>query len=118
MVKDTKFDLNPSSLHKTKHYHIFVKFFVSFLLIGLAFRLFVSDSFGFSSVAQTSTNQIQTQEETNTEEAQAFEAVEEQISVDSLVNQTQLSDNDDKRGTFVSISATCDILFGFCNKSR
>ena len=47
MVKEMRIDLNPSSLHK--RHHIFVKFVVSFLLLGLAFRLFVSDSIRFSS---------------------------------------------------------------------
>ncbi|GAV56896.1 PC-Esterase domain-containing protein/PMR5N domain-containing protein [Cephalotus follicularis] len=49
MVKEMKFDSNSLSLHKLKHNHIIVKFAVSFLLIGLAFRLFISDSISFSS---------------------------------------------------------------------
>ncbi|XP_077229164.1 protein trichome birefringence-like 25 [Tasmannia lanceolata] len=49
MVKETRFDWNPWSLHK--HNHIFVKFFVSVLLIGLSFRLFFSHSIGFSPVS-------------------------------------------------------------------
>ena len=52
MVKEMRIDLNPSSLHK--RHHIFVKFVVSFLLLGLAFRLFLSDSIRFSlSVVET-----------------------------------------------------------------
>ena len=47
MVKEMRIDLNPSSLHK--RHHVFLKFAVSFVLLGLAFRLFVSDSIRFSS---------------------------------------------------------------------
>ncbi|XP_012437746.1 protein trichome birefringence-like 25 isoform X1 [Gossypium raimondii] len=38
-------DLNPPSL--PKRHHIILKFLISFLLLGLAFRLFVSDSLSF-----------------------------------------------------------------------
>ncbi|KAF8380094.1 hypothetical protein HHK36_027564 [Tetracentron sinense] len=51
MVKDTSSDWNPWSLHK--HNHVVVKFAVSILLMGLAFRLFFSHSIGFSPVAET-----------------------------------------------------------------
>lgn len=43
MVKETRPDSSPLSLHK--HKHVLVKFAVSFLLMGLAFRLFFPDSF-------------------------------------------------------------------------
>ncbi|XP_042487665.1 protein trichome birefringence-like 25 [Macadamia integrifolia] len=51
MVKEMSLDWNPWSLRK--HNHVFVKISVSFLLMGLAFRLFFSDSIGFSSVPET-----------------------------------------------------------------
>ncbi|KAK8509666.1 hypothetical protein V6N13_093521 [Hibiscus sabdariffa] len=44
--KEVSLDLNPSSL--LKRHHIFIKFAVSFLLLGLAFRILVSDSLPFS----------------------------------------------------------------------
>ncbi|EXB62216.1 hypothetical protein L484_017604 [Morus notabilis] len=43
MVKEMRLDSSPLSLHKQKH--VLVKFAVSFLLTGLAFRLLFSDSF-------------------------------------------------------------------------
>ncbi|XP_058096078.1 protein trichome birefringence-like 24 [Magnolia sinica] len=49
MVKETRLDLNQWSLHKQSH--IFVKLAVSILLVGLAFRLFFSQSVGFSPVS-------------------------------------------------------------------
>lgn len=104
MVKEMKFDLNPSSAYKNKNNHVFVKFAVSFLLIGLAFRLFVSDSIGFSSVAEsrtrTRTNENQSQE-TNTESLEAALPVQEPIPVDFQANETQISDN-----------AKCDLFTG------
>ncbi|XP_042481223.1 protein trichome birefringence-like 25 isoform X2 [Macadamia integrifolia] len=52
MVKKIRIlNWNPRSL--SKHNHAFVKLVVSILLIGLAFRLFFSDSIGFSSVDET-----------------------------------------------------------------
>lgn len=51
MVKGTRSELNPYAPHK--HNHVFVKFAISLLLVGLAFRLLVSDSFRLSSVVET-----------------------------------------------------------------
>ncbi|KAF8412140.1 hypothetical protein HHK36_000096 [Tetracentron sinense] len=51
MVKEIGFDWNPWSLHKPNH--VFVKFAISILLMGLAYRLFSPHSIGFSSVAET-----------------------------------------------------------------
>lgn len=45
-----RFDSNTSTLHK--HNHVFVKFAISFLLMGLAFRFYFSDSFKFSAVLE------------------------------------------------------------------
>ncbi|XP_077251199.1 protein trichome birefringence-like 24 [Tasmannia lanceolata] len=42
MAMETRFNWNPWSLYKNNH--IFVKLFISVLLMGLAFRLFFSDS--------------------------------------------------------------------------
>ncbi|KAJ8621606.1 hypothetical protein MRB53_030135 [Persea americana] len=54
MVKENSFDWkNPWNLHKHKHKHIFVKFFISILLMGLAFRLLFSQSANFSPVSET-----------------------------------------------------------------
>ncbi|KAI4355203.1 hypothetical protein L6164_003997 [Bauhinia variegata] len=50
MVKRMRSDLGPFSLQK--HNHVFVKFAVSFLLVGLAFRFLFWDSFSFSSVVE------------------------------------------------------------------
>lgn len=44
MVKEKRFDWNPGSLHK--HNHICIKISVSLVLMGFAFRLFFSQSFG------------------------------------------------------------------------
>lgn len=51
MVKEMRWDKKLSSFNK--HNHIFVKFAVSFLLLGLAFRLFTSDSIRISSPVET-----------------------------------------------------------------
>ncbi|KAF7826158.1 protein trichome birefringence-like 25 [Senna tora] len=52
MVKGTRSDVN--SFCVQKHYNqVFVKFAVSLLLVGLAFRLLFSDSFTFSSEVET-----------------------------------------------------------------
>ncbi|KAI4328886.1 hypothetical protein L6164_021207 [Bauhinia variegata] len=53
-------DLSPSSLYK--HNHVFVKFAVSFLLVGLAFRILFSDSFIFSSVVEPHTGLVANEE--------------------------------------------------------
>ncbi|XP_050238686.1 protein trichome birefringence-like 25 [Mercurialis annua] len=49
MVKEMRSDSNSDPFPFTKHYHIFIKFAVSFLVFGLAFRLLSSDSIWFSS---------------------------------------------------------------------
>ena len=102
MVKEMKFNLNPSSLYKNKNNHVFVKFAVSFLLIGLAFRLFVSDSIRFSSVAETQTQiNAEQSQETNTEFPEAVLPVQEPVPDDFQANETQKSDN-----------AKCDLFTG------
>lgn len=55
MGKETRFDSNPlSPMHKQNHVFC-VKLAVSFLLMGLVFRLFFSDSTTLSAVVQTTT---------------------------------------------------------------
>ncbi|OVA01922.1 PMR5 N-terminal domain [Macleaya cordata] len=51
MVKEMRFEWNPWSLRKQNH--LFVKFAVSILLMGLAFRFFYSHSMGVSPVTET-----------------------------------------------------------------
>ncbi|KAF3439891.1 hypothetical protein FNV43_RR18169 [Rhamnella rubrinervis] len=57
MGKEMRFDSNPSSLHK-QNYVFCVKFAVSFLLMGLVFRLFFSDSITLSSLIETTTSPL------------------------------------------------------------
>ncbi|TXG62996.1 hypothetical protein EZV62_009990 [Acer yangbiense] len=105
MVKEMKFDLNPLTLYKNKNNHVYVKFAVSFLLIGLAFRLLVSDSIRFSSVVETQgqINEEQSQE-TKTESPElAALPVQEPVPDDFQGNETQISDN---------VSAKCDLFTG------
>ncbi|TKY61279.1 hypothetical protein E2542_SST11129 [Spatholobus suberectus] len=51
MVKEPRSDLNP--LFPQKHNHVFLKFAVSCLLVGLAIRLLFADSFSLLSVVHT-----------------------------------------------------------------
>lgn len=50
-VKGMRCDLSSFSLQK--HNHVFLKFALSFLFVGLTFRLLISDSFNLSSVVHT-----------------------------------------------------------------
>lgn len=51
MVKEMRFESNTLSAQKQNH--VFVKFAVSFLLMGFAFRIFFSDSIRLSSMVET-----------------------------------------------------------------
>ncbi|KAK7258533.1 hypothetical protein RIF29_24113 [Crotalaria pallida] len=53
--KGMRFGMNPLSFPLQKHHnHVFIKLIVSFLLVGLTFRLLISDSFTtFSSIFQS-----------------------------------------------------------------
>ncbi|XP_021280258.1 protein trichome birefringence-like 25 isoform X1 [Herrania umbratica] len=107
MVKEMRIDLNPSSLHK--RHHVFVKFAVSFLLLGLAFRLFVSDSIRFSSsVVETpplvDTNSI-TESPPLSSSSSSSSSLPAQApsSGDLLANESQ---------AFPNVAAECDIFTG------
>ncbi|KAL6126281.1 hypothetical protein ACLB2K_074332 [Fragaria x ananassa] len=52
---------SPSSFHR--HYHVFVKFAVSLLLVGSAFRLFFSDSIRYISVLEPLPPPVETEQE-------------------------------------------------------
>ncbi|KAL5571383.1 hypothetical protein UlMin_020980 [Ulmus minor] len=56
MAKAVRFDSNALSVHNSKHF--LIKFGVSFLLMGLAFRLLFSDSFSFSSQVEPKTEPL------------------------------------------------------------
>ncbi|KAF1869697.1 hypothetical protein Lal_00017273 [Lupinus albus] len=51
--KGMKSDMNQLFSLQKKHNHVFLKFTLSFLLVGLTCRLFISDSFNFSSLFQS-----------------------------------------------------------------
>ncbi|KAK1558350.1 hypothetical protein Q3G72_001391 [Acer saccharum] len=97
-----RFDLNPLTFYKNKNNHVYVKFAVSFLLIGLAFRLLVSDSIRFSSVVETQgqINEEQSQETITESPEVAALPVQEPVPDD---NETKISDN---------VSAKCDLFTG------
>lgn len=100
MVKEMRFDSNPLSLYKNKHNHVFVKFAVSFVLLGLAFRLFVSDSIRFSSVNfESQQTQIHV-EETNTGPPVPSPPTIKPLSADFHTNETHISSNQEKCDLF------------------
>ncbi|XP_059456230.1 protein trichome birefringence-like 25 [Corylus avellana] len=96
MVKEMRWDSKLSSLHKLNH--VFVKFAVSFLLLGLAFRLFSSDSFRISSVVETAPLAEQ-----NAESPVVSLPIQASVSSVDPENETQTSDN---------VAAKCDIFTG------
>ncbi|GMY23841.1 protein trichome birefringence-like 25 isoform X2 [Fagus crenata] len=102
MVKEMRLDSKPLSLHK--HNHILVKFGVSFLLLGLAFRLYSSDSFRISSVLETQT-QTQTppplEPDPETESPVFSHPIQPPLPSDFPQNETQTSHN-----------VKCDIFTG------
>ncbi|KAJ4728152.1 Protein trichome birefringence-like [Melia azedarach] len=103
MVKEMRFDFNPLSLYKNnKHSHVFVKFAVSLLLLGIAFRLFVSDSITFSFVAETreAENRI-SMEDIKAESPVALLPIQQAVSGDFQANETQ-----------IPIKAKCDLFTG------
>ncbi|XP_048335696.2 protein trichome birefringence-like 25 isoform X1 [Ziziphus jujuba] len=105
-----RFESNPlSSLHKQNHF--LVKFAVSFLLMGLAFRIFFSDSIRLSSVLET-TPLAEQKPEPPLAEPKTEDSLAEQKTVSSLPssptfdfpgNESQTSQNDAKK---------CDIFKG------
>ncbi|XP_068660014.1 protein trichome birefringence-like 23 [Aristolochia californica] len=90
MVKGMRFDWNPWSLHK--HSHIYVKFAVSLLLMGLAFRLFVSRSGNFSPAAETP-------------------YVEKVASADTLAS-TTTSETESQESNAGNYTSKCDLFVG------
>ncbi|KAJ9188249.1 hypothetical protein P3X46_003621 [Hevea brasiliensis] len=104
-------DSNPFSL--TKHNHVFVKFAVSFLLIGLAFRLLVSDSIRFSSVVETPS--IEQMTKTESPEANTLPIEEEEPgAIDFAANENQTAVSNDSAANTTQISETgeCDLFTG------
>ncbi|KAF9687895.1 hypothetical protein SADUNF_Sadunf02G0140800 [Salix dunnii] len=96
MVKEMRSDLNPFSL--LKHNNVIIKFAVSVLLVGLAFRLLISDSFRFYSVVETS---LPANEETKPESLMASMPAEEPASNDFEANKSRTSQ-----------SGKCDLFTG------
>ncbi|KAJ6972471.1 protein trichome birefringence-like 25 [Populus alba x Populus x berolinensis] len=86
MVKEMRSVVNPFS--PLKHNNVIIKFAVSFLLVGLAFHLLVSDSFRFSSVVETP---VPANEETEPESLMASLPAEEPLSNDFAANESQTS---------------------------
>lgn len=100
MVKEMRFDSNPFSLYKNKRNHVFVKFAVSFVLLGLAFRLFVSDSIRFSSLnVESQQTQIHV-EETDTGSPLPSPPIIQSLSADFHPNETLISSNQEKCDLF------------------
>lgn len=93
MVKEMRLDLNPLPHYRNNHNHVILKFVVSFVLLGLAFRFLVSDSVGFSSVVETQGTQTPL-EESNTESPETSLPAQQPDSADYHPNnETQLSNN-------------------------
>ncbi|KAJ4828617.1 hypothetical protein Tsubulata_041749 [Turnera subulata] len=84
MGKEMRPDLNTFSHSKTNH--VIVKFAVTFLLIGFAFRLLISDSIGFSSVVDTPATK-----DTKAESPVTALPSEELVSDDSGASESQAS---------------------------
>ncbi|KAJ9171490.1 hypothetical protein P3X46_014851 [Hevea brasiliensis] len=104
-------DSNPFSF--TKHNHVLVKFAVSLLLIGLAFRLLVSDSIRFSSVGETPA--IEQTTKTESPEANAVPLEDEEPgSLDFALNDSQTPFSNDSTANRTQISETgeCDLFTG------
>ncbi|KDP28513.1 hypothetical protein JCGZ_14284 [Jatropha curcas] len=112
MVKD--FQFHPFSL--AKHNHVFVKFSVSFLLIGFAFRLLVSDSFGFfsSSSVIDSPPLVQQKSETESSPPALSLPVNDFDANDFAVHQNQntLSNHFAVNATETSDIEECDLFSG------
>ncbi|KAJ6390612.1 hypothetical protein OIU77_024761 [Salix suchowensis] len=96
MVKEMRSDLKPFSL--LKHNNVIIKLAASALLVGLAFRLLISDSFRFYSVVETS---VPANEETKPESLMASMPAEEPASNDFEANKSRTSQ-----------SGKCDLFTG------
>ncbi|KAL6322297.1 hypothetical protein AAG906_005268 [Vitis piasezkii] len=102
-----RFEMNPFSLHK--HNHTFVKCALCFVLMGLAVRLWFSDSIRFSSAVDSVETPPEGKTESLAPEEQKTESLEDSlpiqnpVSVDFPGNDNQTSQKD---------SAKCDIFTG------
>lgn len=93
MVKEMRIDFNPSSI--LKRHHVFVKFAVSLMLLGLAFRLFVSDSISFSSSVVVETPPlVETNDRTESLPLSSSSA-QAPTSADLLPNESQMFPSDE-----------------------
>lgn len=101
MVKEMRFESsNPFSLSSSfhKHNHVFVKFAVSFLLVGLAFRLLFSDSIRLISVVEPLPAPIETEE---TESPVSSFPVQSPPPLDSPANNTTQKPENRKQISFL-----------------
>lgn len=97
MVKEMRVDSNPLAVYKQRHW--FVKFAVSFLLMGLAFRLFFSsDSFVFSTELETTSTSIAADQET--ESPVASSPNQTPLPLDFPENESQMFQNGKQRYSF------------------
>ncbi|XP_022757517.1 protein trichome birefringence-like 25 isoform X2 [Durio zibethinus] len=99
MLKEMRIGWNPSSLHK--RHHVFVKVAVSFLLLGLACRLFFSDSIKFSSSSPV----VETDTVTESPSLSTSSSLPVQVpsSGDLLANDSR---------PFPNVAAECDLFTG------
>ena len=86
-----RLDSNPLAVNKPKNW--FVKFVVSFLLMGLAFRLFFYDSFSFSTELETTSSSIAEEKTESTESPVASSPNETPVPFDLPDNEIQVSQN-------------------------
>ncbi|CAL0308855.1 unnamed protein product [Lupinus luteus] len=94
-----KSDMNPLFSLQKKHNHVFLKFTLSFLLVGLTFHLFISDSFTFSSLFQSPSSPL-----SNATIAQSpLVSVQTNDSLQFQPNQTQ---------PFYKDAVKCDLFVG------
>lgn len=96
MAKEMRWDSKLLALHKRSH--VFVKFAVSFLLLGLAFRFFYSDSTRISSVVETTPLAEQ-----KTESPAVSLPIQAPVSSIVPENETHTSEN---------VAEICDIFTG------
>ncbi|XP_075644418.1 protein trichome birefringence-like 25 [Castanea sativa] len=102
MGKGMRWDSKPLSSHY-KHNHIFVKFGVSILLLGLAFRLFSSDSIRISSVLEETHTPPLAEAEPKTDSPVLSQPIQPPLSSVFPENETQTSE---------IVAEKCDIFMG------
>ena len=84
MVQEMRFDMNPFSLHK--HNHTFVKCALCFVLMGLAVRLWFSDSIRFSSAVDSVEIPPEGKTESLAPEEQKTESLEDSLPIQTPVS--------------------------------